>query len=244
MIAPLHVLVVDDEQPALDELVFLLGCDSRVGRISSSNDPTAVADMLRNDRPDLLLLDIAMPGLSGLQLAETLRAVADPPPIVFVTAHSEHAATAFDLQVVDYVLKPVAQQRLQQAIGRVLEVVPTASTATVEVTIPVELGGVTTFIRRSEVRYVEAQGDYSRLHTGIASHLVRSSLAALADQWADAGFLRIHRSILVAIDAVQQFRVSGGRCTVIVDGRELAVSRRLAPAVREQLRGHGSRGGR
>jgi DNA-binding LytR/AlgR family response regulator len=238
------VLVVDDERPALDELAYLLNRDPRVGEVRCCNDPTAVPGLLQTIHPDLLLLDIAMPGLTGLELAESLRSIDDPPPIVFVTAHTEHATTAFDLQVVDYVLKPVAEQRLRQAIRRVLEVRGPAAADTPDVTIPVELGGVTTFIQRSDVRYIEAHGDYSRLYTARGSHLVRSPLASLADQWADAGFLRIHRSIVVAIDAVHQLRVSDGRCTVLVDGRELPVSRRLAPVVREQLRTRGLGGAR
>lgn len=233
---PLRVLVVDDELPALNELAYLLGRDPRVGEVTCCNDPGAALAALRTRRPDLLLLDIAMPGMTGLELAEVLRGAGNPPPIVFVTAHAEHAATAFDLQVVDYVLKPVSERRLQQAVGRVLEMAPATEPAADELTIPVERGGVTTYLRRADVRYVEAQGDYSRLYTDTDSHLVRSPIAHLAEQWAGAGFLRIHRSIVVSLAAVTALRVSDGRCTVTVGRRELPVSRRLAPVVREQLR--------
>jgi DNA-binding LytR/AlgR family response regulator len=152
--------------------------------------------------------------------------------VVFVTAHTEHAIEAFDLQAVDYLLKPVREERLREAVRRVID----AGHAPAEDSIAVELGGVTRFVARSEVRYVEAQGDYARLHTATGSHLVRMPLSALEERWRDAGFVRIHRSVLVALRHVEEVRTAEGRCTVVVDGRELQVSRRLTAHLREQLR--------
>ena len=107
-------------------------------------------------------------------------------------------------------------------------------------TIPVELAGVIRFVSRSQVRYVEAHGDYARLHTATGNHLVRTPLSTLEQRWAGAGFVRIHRSTLVSLAHVDEIRVAEGRCTVLLGGHELPVSRRHARELRERL----IRGGR
>ncbi|MGN6782393.1 MAG: LytR/AlgR family response regulator transcription factor [Marmoricola sp.] len=233
MAEQLNVLVVDDERPALDELAFLLGRDDRVGSVRCCDSSTEALRVLREDPVDVVFVDIEMPGLTGLELAEVLARFKDQPRIVFVTAHSEHAVEAFDLQAVDYVLKPVRETRLREAVRRVMDA-PPATTA--DDTIPVELGGVTRFVARSEVRYVEAQGDYCRLHTATGGHLVRLPISMLEERWSDAGFLRIHRSLLVALQHVTEVRTDNGRCSVLVAGQELQVSRRHTPQLRELLR--------
>jgi DNA-binding LytR/AlgR family response regulator len=107
-------------------------------------------------------------------------------------------------------------------------------------TIVVELAGVTRFVQRSQVRFVEAQGDYARLHTATSSHLVRIPLATLEERWADAGFVRIHRSTLVALQHVDEIRVGGGRCSVRLGDRVLQVSRRHTKELRDRLLRAGS----
>jgi DNA-binding LytR/AlgR family response regulator len=231
---PLTALVVDDERPALDELSFLLGQDPRIGEIVACDSATDALRTLHERDVDVVFLDIQMPGLSGLDLAQVLARFRTPPPVVFVTAHEGHAVEAFDLRAVDYVLKPVREERLAEAVRRVIERAgPPASEA--EEQIPVERGGVTRFVARSDVRYVEAQGDYARLHTATGSHLLRSPLSALEEQWADAGFVRIHRSLLVALGHVEEVRFEGTRCSVLVGGAVLQVSRRHTPQLREVL---------
>jgi DNA-binding LytR/AlgR family response regulator len=231
--APLAVLVVDDERPALDELAYLLARDERVGDITTCDSAREALRVLGDGDVDAVFLDVAMPGLDGLELAAVLGRFKEPPRVVFVTAHMEHAVEAFDLRAVDYVLKPVREERLREAVRRICDV---GSTVPNEETLPVELGGVTRFVPRSEVRYVEAQGDYVRLHTATGSHLVRLPISALQERWGDAGFVRIHRSLLVALNQITEVRVEGGRCAVVIDGRELQVSRRLTPMLRELLR--------
>jgi DNA-binding LytR/AlgR family response regulator len=229
------ILVVDDERPALDELAFLLGRDERVGRVICRDSATEALKVLRDTPPDAVFLDIAMPGLTGLELAEVLARFSHRPQIVFVTAHAEHAVDAFDLNAVDYILKPVREERLREAVRRISEA---GAPAYEDEAIPVELGGVTRFVQRSEVLYVEAQGDYARLHTATGNHLVRLPLTALEERWGPAGFVRIHRSLLVALGKVDEIRVDGGRCTVVIGDRELGVSRRQSPVLRELLRKH------
>jgi DNA-binding LytR/AlgR family response regulator len=146
---------------------------------------------------------------------------------------------AFDLGVVDYVRKPIRADRLAEAVRRVVArlVLPVAPTppAGADVSIPVELAGVTKLLPRSAVRWVEAQGDYARLHTSSGSHLVRVPLATLAERWADAGFVRIHRSYLVQIRLIGELRLTGNGYVVIVDGAELPVSRRHTRELKDRL---------
>lgn len=231
----LRVLVVDDEQPSLDELAFLLGRDDRVTSVRSCGSATQALDVLREHVLDVMFVDIAMPGLTGLELATVIQRFQDPPALVFVTAHTEHAVEAFDLDAVDYLLKPVREDRLRAAVRRAQDSREHAAPLVLDA-IPVERGGVTRFVARSEVFYVEAQGDYARLQTATGSHLVRLSLTALEERWADAGFLRIHRSLLIALGHVDEIRTDAGRCSVLIGGTELHVSRRLTPVLRDRLR--------
>ena len=230
----LTVLVIDDERPALDELAFLLGRDHRVARVLTADAATAALRLLQEEQVDAVFTDIAMPGLTGLDLARVLSRFRVPPPVVFVTAHDEHAVDAFDLDAVDYVLKPVRDDRLAEAVRRVCDAV-TGGRGGDEENIPVELGGVTRFVARSEVLYAEAQGDYARLHTADGAHLIRTPLTTLEEDWRDAGFVRVHRSLLVALAHVDEVRVDGGRCTVVVAGTELTVSRRHTRELRYVL---------
>jgi len=232
---PLRVLVVDDERPALDELTYLLGRDARVGTVLPTDSGAEALRMLQEEQVDAVFMDIRMPGLSGLDLARVLSRFKEPPPVVFVTAHDEHVVSAFDLNAVDYVLKPVRDDRLAEAVRRVVEARGPSAPSGEEDTIAVELGGRTRFVPRTAVRYVEAQGDYARLHTSDGSHLVRVPLSSLEEQWRDAGFVRIHRSLLVALAHVEEVRMDAGRCTVVVGGDELAVSRRHTRELRDLL---------
>jgi DNA-binding LytR/AlgR family response regulator len=229
----LKVLVIDDERPALDELIFLLERDPRVGDVLGCDSATEALRLLHDLEVDAVFLDIQMPGLTGLDLAQVLSRFKTPPPIVFVTAHEEHAVEAFNLHAVDYVLKPVREERLAEAVRRVVASGGAAPSGDTQ--IPVERGGVTRFIARSDVTHVEAQGDYARLHTATESHLVRTPLSTLAQEWANAGFVRIHRSVLVSLPHVAELRVDAGRVSVVVGGHELLVSRRHTRELRELL---------
>ena len=122
----IRVLVVDDEQPALDELAFLLHADQRIAEVVTAVTATEGLRILRETDVDAVFLDIQMPGLSGLELAEVLGRFKEPPPVVFVTAHEQHAVEAFELHAVDYVLKPVRAERLAEAVRRVLSGQPAA----------------------------------------------------------------------------------------------------------------------
>ncbi|HEY6793546.1 MAG TPA: LytTR family DNA-binding domain-containing protein [Kineosporiaceae bacterium] len=235
---PLRVLVVDDEAPALEELTWLLSQDDRVGSIRRASSGAEALRVLDGEPVDVVFCDIKMPGLDGLDLARVLARFSQRPQVVFVTAYDRHALDAFDLRATDYVMKPVRAERLSEAVRRVVEAAqpaPDPAAKPDDETIAVELGGVTRFVQRSQVRYVEAHGDYARLHTATSSHLVRIPLTTLEERWADAGFVRIHRSTLVSLPHVDEIRVDGGRCAVRLGDRVLQVSRRHTKDLRDRL---------
>ncbi len=234
----LRVLAVDDEAPALDELVWMLERQPAVRQVVPAASGEAALRVIHEQQLDAIFMDVQMPGLSGLDLARVLSRFSTQPPVVFVTAHERHAVDAFELNVVDYVLKPVRDERLSEAVRRVvrrLEGPETAPAAGDDESIVVELGGVSRLVPRADVLFVEAQGDYARLHTATESHLVRVPLTTLADQWAEAGFVRIHRSSLVALGHITEWRTETGRTTVVVGGHELVVSRRHTRELRDLL---------
>src|SRR5262249_5928472 len=211
----LRALAVDDEPPALDELAYLLRAADQVASVTTAGDATQALRALRDAEVDVVFLDIRMPGLDGLELARVLGRFARPPAVVFVTAHDDRAVDASALGAVAYLLKPVRPDRLAETLRRVLAArqgsprpAPRAQPA--DEVIPVELAGRTRMVPRSAVRWVEAQGDYARLHTADGSHLVRVPLAVLEERWADAGFVRIHRSYLVALRLISELRLTQG----------------------------------
>ena len=266
----LVVLAVDDEQPALEELAYLLGEDSRVGIVLKASDATDALRILNSrqgvreaapagqaargtlntatgtrvaERTDVevVFLDIRMPGLDGLELARVFSSMAVPPAVVFVTAHDDRAVDAYEVGAEDYLLKPLRSERLAAAISRILDRRNAAAAEPIreengeDEVIPVELAGTTKLVPRSAVRYVEAQGDYARLHTADTSHLVRVPLATLEERWGTAGFVRIHRSTLVQLRHVDEVRTEPGRCSVRLGSVELSVSRRHTRELRDRL---------
>ena len=234
----MKILAVDDEAPALDELAFLLRADPRVNKVFTAGDATEALRALRDIDVDVVFLDIRMPGLDGMELARVLRRFARPPAIVFVTAYDNAAADAFDLGVVDYVRKPIQPSRLAEALRRVAAALAVPAEARHEEedhAIPVELAGTTRMLPRSAVRWVEAQGDYARLHTADGSHLVRVPLATLAERWSDSGFVRIHRSYLVQLRLIDELRMANSGYVVVLGETELPVSRRHTRDLKDRL---------
>ncbi|MGW0252739.1 LytR/AlgR family response regulator transcription factor [Nocardia goodfellowii] len=249
--ANLQILAVDDEKPALDELVYLLHAHPEVGTVYGASDATEALRVLRAHPVDAVFLDINMPGLDGMELAGILSEFANSPAVVFVTAHDDRAVAAFDLGAVDYLLKPLREARLAEAVRRIAATRGAAAESSAAApeqprtdpneVIPVELGGVTTLVPRSSVSWVEADGDYARLHTSDGSHLVRIPLSALESRWEDAGFLRVHRSYLVALRLVTGLRTVGTGTVVCLRAEgnaaavELPVSRRQVRELKQRL---------
>jgi two-component system LytT family response regulator len=248
MTQPLRVLAVDDVAPALEELVRLLRDSPEVGEVAEAGDPITALRLIQAGPLDVVFLDISMPGMNGLELASLLARMTDPPVIVFVTAYEEHAASAYGIGAVDYLLKPVSAERLAAALSRVRrfaasEATPAPAPVDALAAVPVELAGRTRFIRRDDVRFVEAQGDYVRLHTPSGAHLVRIPISRLEEHWQHAGFSRVHRSYLLAVPAVRELRsdLSGG-LLAHTDVGDVPVSRRHARELREHLLEAATRG--
>lgn len=231
----LRVLVADDELPARNELGFLLQEDDRIEAVIEVESGVEALQAFEVDDFDAVFLDIAMPGFSGLDLARVLSRFETPPAIVFVTAHFEHAVEAFEINVVDYLLKPIRADRVRESVRRILAQDESTEDVDEDETIAVELGGVTRFIHRSDVKYVESQGDYVRIHTAEGGHLLRMALSNLADEWKDFGFIRIHRRFLVAISSISEVRQDGNHCSVVLGDIELDVSRRHTRNLKDQL---------
>lgn len=235
----MKVLAVDDVPPALADLCRLLKVSPEVTDVASAGDALTALRMIQQGDYDAVFLDISMPGLDGLELASLLARLAEPPVIVFVTAYEQHAVAAFGIGAVDYLLKPVRAERLADALARINRVRPVAEQSPspeAMAALPVEAEGRTRYVRRTEVHYVEAHGDYVRLHAVSGVHVVRMPISRLEDYWAPAGFIRVHRSFLVALSAVRELRSdSVGGLLAHTDLGDVPVSRRHARDLREKL---------
>lgn len=242
----LRVLIVDDEPLARLRLRTLLGdCTSPVVTIGGEAGNAAQAmEMLRRDSYDAALLDVRMPGADGLTLAQALRAMSDAPAVVFVTAHSDHAVTAFELEAVDYLTKPVRLERLQAALQKVERHL--LATRGVQPGQPQEMliiqdRGRTERVPLHEVLYLKAELKYITVRTAARSYILDGSLSELEDKYA-AQFMRVHRNALVARRAVRALEKhfdpeEGEGWAVRLNGINelLTVSRRQLGAVRDAI---------
>lgn len=245
--AGLRVLVVDDEAPARDDLKFLLRDQPAVSVVDVAADATEALRLLQDEHYDGMFLDIRMPGLDGLELARLLLRFTDPPLVIFVTAYESHAVAAFQAHARGYLLKPVSADRLSDAVAQIAEAkrprqtAPTAAdgsrTSDDLLVVPVDVNGRTLMVERADVCWLQANGDYVRLHTVHGgAHLVRLPLALFEERWADHGFVRIHRSYLIALRYVVEIRTgAAGAAVVRVAGHDLAVSRRHAAELKRRL---------
>ncbi|MDQ3790091.1 MAG: LytTR family DNA-binding domain-containing protein [Actinomycetota bacterium] len=225
---------------ALERLCLLLRESPEVAEVRAADDPLGALKLIKGERFDAVFFDIQMPRLSGMDLGELLAKLAEPPLIVFVTGYDEHAADAYDLGAVDYVRKPVSADRLSTALRKMIRMLPSAEpvrTAPDSLpALPVESRGRTRLVRRREVVFVEACREHVTLHTHSGVHTVRMSLARLAEHWEDAGFVRTHRSFLVAVSAITELRTDAvGGLVAHTELGDVPVSRRHARAVRERL---------
>lgn len=237
-----RVLVVDDEPPIRAELSYLLRQDARVGEIDEAGGATEAIEKILATRPDVLFLDIQMPGASGVKVADTLQNLKNPPVVVFVTAFSEYAAEAFELDAVDYVLKPVEMERLEKALAKIEQAIaarrPAPGTAQVK-RVQVERNGQRTFIPVADIIYFEAKADYAIAHTASGSYLVNESISLLEARFERDGFLRVHRSFVVNLDDIHDIEVkrTSGLIQLTLEGTDavVPVSRRRAADVKRRL---------
>lgn len=242
----LQVLVVDDEPLARSRLRTLLGdCGEPAAIVAGeAGNAAAAMEQLQRLRFDAVLLDIHMPGADGLVLAQALRTLPQPPAVVFVTAHTEHAVAAFELDAVDYLTKPVRLERLQVALQKVERVMQArtgvASAAAPEVLL-IQDRGRTERVPLAEVLFFKAELKYVTVRTAGRSYILDASLSELEERYA-AHFLRVHRNALVSRRAVRALEKhydpeEGEGWAIRLTGIDevLAVSRRQLSAVREAL---------
>ena len=193
-------------------------------------------------RVEVVFLDISMPGASGLQLAEALHKLKNPPAIVFVTAYSDHAVEAFDVDAVDYLLKPVEEERLDRAIEKVLaqaKPLPESSSKTSSIErIPVEKGGRKVLIPVDQIRFIMAKDDYSCIFTEDDRYLSTTSLAQFESKFSDFGFFRVHRRYIVNLANVEDVETAvSGAIQLGVTGMDerIPVSRRRVVPLKKAL---------
>jgi two-component system, LytTR family, response regulator len=249
----LRVVIADDEAPARRVLARLLAAQPDIRVIAECGDGLGTVECIRAERPELVFLDIKMPELDGFEVIERV-GVAAMPPVVFITAFDHFAIRAFDVQALDYLVKPFSDARFEATLARarrrLAEVdaprlaaelrtlldgqrIEPMRTAPVQRFV-VKLGNRTSIIAAAEIDWIEAQGYYVTLHAGGAAHLHRQTIRSLEDELDPGAFVRIDRSAIVNLARVRELRRCGdGRWVVrLADGTELAVSRRR----REQLR--------
>jgi DNA-binding LytR/AlgR family response regulator len=233
----IRALVIDDEAPARDELRYLLAEHADVEVVGEASSPGAAVELVREAKPDVVFLDVEMPGATGLTVAPLVRDRANPPAVVFVTAHERYAVDAFAVEAFDYLLKPVDPDRLARVLERLRE-------RSSEHAVPVEKvavvggGGTELLLDPDQIHYAQADGDYSRIFTYDRSYLCTVSLGALEERLGPR-FARVHRSHIVNLAKVTGVRREPDKLRLqLADAQrtELDVARRQARLLRERLK--------
>lgn len=239
----IRVLIVDDEAPARARVRRFLASDPEFEVVGEAESGTAAVEAITELAPDVVFLDVQMPGLDGLGVVEALGDAALP-HVVFVTAYDEYAVRAFDLHAVDYLLKPFSAERFERALARVKDRVRSRG-GTLDRRLrellaeirpgPAYLerllvpdGAKSVLLDVGRVDWIEAERNHVRLHVGGRSHLLRATLAALEARLDPARFIRIHRSRIVNAERVREIHPwsHGDQLVVLHDGTELIMSRR------------------
>jgi two-component system LytT family response regulator len=225
---PVRALVVDDEPLARDRIRDLLAADPDVEVVGTCGDGVEAVEAIRALAPDLVFLDVQMPERGGFDVVETI-GVDRMPVVVFVTAHDDYALRAFEAHALDYILKPFDEARFRDALARAKARVREArgSRPRFLTRLMVKSGGRFVFLRDEEIDWLEADGNYVRLHVGPAEHLMRDTIRGLEARLDPERFLRIHRSTIVNLDRVREIHplFHGEHRVVLSDGTKLTLSR-------------------
>jgi two-component system, LytTR family, response regulator AlgR len=211
MTEPLRTLIVDDEPLAVERLQLICAAMPGLAVVGSANSGAEALALCDDLTPDLLLLDLTMPETDGLAVARSLAGRDAPPAVIFVTAHEGFAVEAFDLDAVDYVLKPVAPERLERAIARALarrgERPPGGGQWLTELWVPHRSELLR--ISAGDVTRIDAERDYVRLHVADRSYLLLQTVTGLDQRLDPQQFLRVHRSIILRRDRIAGLRHDG-----------------------------------
>jgi two-component system, LytTR family, response regulator len=249
-----RALVVDDEALARRRLAAMLAEEREVEVIGEADGGSAAVQAIADKRPDLLFLDVHMPGLDGFGVLRCTVG-AHRPVVVFVTAHDEHAIRAFEVHAADYLLKPVVAARLREAVRRAVERVRSApraesdrlidgilsqvpATVVSGARIPVRRADGIGFVGVAEITWVEADGDHLRLHAGATVHTVRATMAEIEQRLQPFRFVRVHRSAIVNVDAVRAVETiaKGDYYLVLRDGSRVRSGRSYRGDVQALIR--------
>ncbi|MFZ0394321.1 MAG: LytTR family DNA-binding domain-containing protein [Terracidiphilus sp.] len=249
----IQVLVADDEAPARQRLLDLLGKDPEVGRIVEAADGLAAAEAIQAQKFDLVLLDVQMPELDGLGVIDAVGAE-EMPLTIFVTAYDQHAIRAFEANALDYLLKPFSDERFEAAMGRVktrlderslrefsqrmMKMVSAAPAAERRWDrLVIKSAGTTRFLRVADIDWIEAAGVYVNLHVAGKELLYRTALNELADHLDPKRFIRVHRSAIVNIESILQLEpLSHGEFDVVLkNGSRTRVSRTYRAMLEQRL---------
>lgn len=231
MAEALRTLIVDDEPLAVERLQILCARIAGLALVGTAADGAGALRLIESLSPDLLLLDIQMPGMNGMAVAQALASRPQRPALIFVTAFDQFAVAAFDVAAVDYLLKPVEPDRLERAVARIRDRIGEAASVlppspwTREFWVPHRSGIVR--VAAGDIDLVEAERDYMRLHVGPRSFLLHETITGLERQLDPALFVRLHRSTLVRRDRIAGFRHNGAGTweAQLRDGRWLRVGR-------------------
>jgi len=233
----IRALLVDDEAPARSELRYLLAQHRDVAVVDEAAGAAEAVELAADGRYDVVFCDVEMPGLTGLEAAALVRDRRRPPAVVFVTAHEQYAVDAFAVEAFDYLLKPVDPRRLARVLDRLRARAGDAEAAVEK--IAVVAGARTELLDFDQIHYVQADGDYSRVHTFDRSYLSTASLGELEAKLPAGRFARIHRSYLVNLAKVSGVRRAAPDRVRLqladADGTELDVARRQMRRLRERL---------
>ena len=238
----INVLIVDDEQPARKKIRSYLKQEEGIKSITEAENGVQAVPMIQGKNPDLVFLDIQMPGMNGFEVIEAV-GVKNMPAVVFVTAYDEYAIEAFEVQAVDYLLKPYDQERFKKSLSRALEQIQSGSKEFFalkrllsEVSketrylrrIMVKKGSRFFFINANEVIYISAYEKYINVHTNEATHLIRDTMNRMESRLDPKNFARIHRSYIVNMDSIKEMQPwsHGDYIVVLKDGTKLNLSRR------------------
>jgi two-component system response regulator AlgR len=231
--ASLRTLIVDDEPLAIERLQVLCSEIDDLAVVGTASDGAAALRLAGKLDPDLVLLDMTMPEMDGLAVARELGRAEQPPAVIFVTAHEDFAVDAFDLDAIDYVLKPVGRERLERAVGRALSRRGTRQAGggrwLEEFWVPHRSELLR--IEADQVERIDAERDYVRLHVGSGeqkrSYLLLQTIAGLEERLDPKKFIRIHRSTILRRDQIRRLRHEGlGVWSVeLDDGEALRIGR-------------------
>ncbi len=239
------MLAVDDEPRALADVQRLLEGSPRVGRVDTAGGGREALVRLGEGPYDALFLDVRMPEIEGLDLARLLRRFDDPPEVVFLTGHADAAVEAFEVQALDFLVKPVTRDRLDAALSRIEAArakrvggAAASPTAPEVVALDNPAGAGKRLVRLETISYVDADGDYAQIHAEDGDFVLRASLAHLEEDWGPAGFTRVHRAHLVNLAHAVELRSQPNGTAVLAlrDGTEIPVARRTVAALRRRLK--------